>query len=460
MSIRLRLTLLYSSLLIAMLILFSVAVFGILGHLLHSQIDDDLVETLDDIERIILENRDAEGHIQTEDLPLRLFHPADNMYIQLWLPKELELINLSKNLESYTEHLDPNAVGHNRTVFSNVRANGVDLRVATRPLVVDGQTMGYLQVATSTEPIENAIHKLAIILTLLGTIGGIIAFFVGRWMASKALTPINSINQTAQQIVAADDLKRRVPYTGNDELGALTETINRMLERLDRLFSSQQQFVSDVSHELRTPLAAIQGHVEIIQRFGYDEESMEAIARSTERMVYLVEDLMFLANADIGRVNLILMPVDLDTLLLEVYNHVKAFNKEQVAIYLQNIEHIQVNADPHLLKKLLKHLLMNAIAYTDKTGQITLDLRQHDQWVDVIVSDTGIGIAEEDLARIFYRFYRADKARSRLSGGSGLGLSIALWIARAHGGDLLVESQLGHGTTFTVRLPHTSSMRS
>lgn len=454
MTIRLRLTLLYSSLLIAMLALFGMAVFGILDQTLRTQTDNNIVDVLDDTEHIILDNRDQDGNIQAKDLPLKSFQPTDSMYIQLWLNDEQELVNLSRSLEGYNEHLDASAVGHEDTVFSNVHIDDLDLRVATRPIVIEGQTVAYLQVATSMKSIQDATYNLAVIMVLLGTVAAIIAFFVGGWMASRALAPINSINTTAQHIVAADDLKRRVPYSGNDELGALTETINRMLERLDRLFSSQQQFVSDVSHELRTPLAAIQGHVEIIQRFGYDEESMMAIARSTERMVHLVEDLMFLANADIGRVNPTVMAVDLDTVMLEIYNHAKSISKDRVSVQLDDLEHLSVKADPYLLKNMLKHLVLNAIAYTDAHGKITLSLQQHDNWADIVITDTGIGISPEDLEHIFNRFYRADKARSRLSGGSGLGLSIAMWIAKAHGGNLLVTSKLGEGTTFTVRLPY------
>ncbi len=456
MTIRLRLTLLYSSLLIAMLALFGMAVFGILDQTLRSQTDDNLVDTLDDTEQILLANRAADGHLQPTYFGLKSFQPIDSMYVQLWLHNEQELINLSRSLEGYGEHLDANSVGHTQIVFSNVEIDGINLRVATRPMVIDGHTMGYLQVASSLESIQHATYNLAIIMGILGAIAVMLSLFLGSWMASRALAPINSINNTAQQIVAADDLKRRVPYNSSDELGALTATINRMLERLERLFTSQQQFVSDVSHELRTPLAAIQGHSEIIQRFGYEEESMTAIARSTERMVHLVEDLMFLANADIGRLNPVKADVELDTVLLEAYNHAKTLSKDRVVVQIQHLDHVMVKADPYLLKNLLKHLITNAVTYTNDQGHVMLSLRQHGQWVDLSVTDTGIGIAPEDLSHVFDRFYRADKARSRISGGSGLGLSIAMWIAKAHDGDLLVESTLGKGTTFTLRLPYLS----
>lgn len=454
MTIRLRLTLLYSGLLIAMLALFGIAVFGILDQTLRSQTDEDLVEVLDDTERIIIANRTPEGDFEASDLPQESFQAIDSVYIQLWLPEEEKLINLSRSLGDYAHHLDAAAVGNDDVVYSNVNVDDIDLRVATRRIEVDDETIAYLQVASSLESINDATHNLAIIIGLLGAIAVLLSVLIGTWMARHALAPINSINTTAQHIVAADDLKRRVPYEGNDELGALTSTINNMLERLDGLFTSQQQFVSDVSHELRTPLTALQGHVEIIQRFGYDEESMTAIARSTERMVHLVEDLMFLANADIGRLHPVKMPIDLDTLLLEVYNYAKSLGNGSVNMELKVLDHLSVDGDPQLLKNLLKHLVTNAITYTDSGDAITLQLKQHGQWIDIVVQDSGIGIAQEDISHIFDRFYRVDKARSRERGGSGLGLSIAMWIVKAHGGQLLVTSDIGRGTTFTVRLPH------
>lgn len=460
MTVRLRLTLLYSTLLIAIIVVFGVAVYGILERTLRTQLDDDLQAVLDDTERSIRDNLSAEGEIVIAPLRLNTFQSRDT-YVQLWLTENDLLVNLSRSLGTYSEALDPAALSFTSTEdnHSHVTIEGIGLRVITRPLVVEGEHVAYIQVAASLEPVEQATDRLFKIMLSMGLGLTIISGLLGYWMALNTLKPINKINETAQAIVAADDLKRRIPYNGKqDELGALADTINQMLQRLDKLFSTQQRFVSDVSHELRTPITAIQGHVEIMQRFGYDEESMASIARSTARMVQLVEDLMLLANADIGRLVPTIAPVELDTLLLDFYHRAKQISAEQgnkhPTIKLGTITPIVTQADEHLLGLLLKHLVNNAVCYTEAGGSITLSLEQSpDRWAEIHVQDTGIGIAEDQLEQIFDRFYRIDLSRTRPKGGSGLGLSIASWIAKAHHGELLVKSKLGEGSVFTLRLP-------
>ena len=222
--------------------------------------------------------------------------------------------------------------------------------------------------------------------------------------------------------------------------------------RLERLFNAQRRFVADVSHEMRTPLTTIQGNLDLIRRIGYDEEALEAIESEAGRMSRLVGDLLLLAKADAGRLSLEKTNVDLDTLVLEVYNQAHLLS-EGVDVRLGNLDRAQVLGDPDRLKQLLLNLVSNGLKYTPAGGSVTIDMTRDERTVKIAVSDTGIGIPEEDLPHIFDRFYRVDKARSRAQGGTGLGLSIAKWIADAHGGCLTVTSQLGHGSTFTISLP-------
>ena len=270
------------------------------------------------------------------------------------------------------------------------------------------------------------------------------------------MRPIKAITETAQQITDTDDLSQRIPVAvPTDELGRLTETINDMLGRLETLFQMQQRLVADVSHELRTPLTTIQGNLDLLRRGAADDpamrgEALHAIGDETERMRRLVNDLLLLAQADAG-LKLSLQPVELDTLLLDVYRQTSVM-AGSVALRLGAEDQAMVQGDADRLRQLLLNLVVNALKYTPAGGEVTLGMRRSDGWVQVAVSDTGVGIAPEDLAHIFDRFYRADPSRAR-SGGFGLGLPIAQWIAQAHGGRIEVASELGKGSTFTVWLP-------
>jgi len=268
-----------------------------------------------------------------------------------------------------------------------------------------------------------------------------------------ALQPVDTIAQTARQITAADDLSRRIPYDGPpDELGQLTQTFNETLARLERLFNVQRRFVADVSHEMRTPLTTIRGNVDLMRRFGYDEEAIAAIDGEARRMSRLVEDLLLLAKADAGRLPLERQLVELDSIVVEVFNQARVLS-DTVTVALGPVEPARVIGDSDRIKQLLLNLISNGLKYTPEGGTVTLGLQRDGEWVDVNVTDTGVGIPAEDLPHIFDRFYRVDKARSRAQGGTGLGLSIAKWLAEAHGGQITVTSEPGSGSTFTIRLP-------
>ena len=183
------------------------------------------------------------------------------------------------------------------------------------------------------------------------------------------------------------------------------------------------------------------------------DESLEAIDAEVARMSRLVRDLLLLAETE-GGMSFHMKPVEVDTVLLEVYRQAQVMAAGRVKVRLGHEDQAQVQGDADRLKQLLLNLVNNAIAYTPEGGTITLSLnRRPDGWVRVCVADTGIGISHDNLPHIFDRFWRADKARSRQAGGSGLGLSIARSIAEAHGGTLQVESELGKGSTFEVLLP-------
>jgi signal transduction histidine kinase len=284
-------------------------------------------------------------------------------------------------------------------------------------------------------------------------------------MSWLALRPIDRITQTAGQIARAQDLGRRLPVpTTDDEVGRLVSTFNAMLERLDRLFQAQQRLGADVSHELRTPLTTIRGNVDLLRRGAADDPieratALDAIEGEVDHMNRLVADLLLLAQAEAG-MQLQKQLVELDTLILEVYRQAQLMSAtrfpagEGVTIRLGHEDQAIVEGDPDRLKQLLLNLIDNALKYTPEGGTVTISLYRDPEWVRVSVEDTGVGIPPDVLPHIFGRFYRAQREGRT---GVGLGLSIAHWIAEAHGGRLNVESEVGQGTTFTLWLPTESA---
>jgi signal transduction histidine kinase len=281
---------------------------------------------------------------------------------------------------------------------------------------------------------------------------------LGSWLVlGRSLAPLGTVTETAQAINRADDLSRRIPYNGpaNDEIGSLIESFNQTLERLENLFTSQQRFLADVSHELRTPLTVIKGNVDLMRRMKQlDEESLTSIDQEAGRLTRLVGGLILLIQAESGKLALNLKPVELDTLILEVFHEMRVLAGTNVRLKLADIDQVQVNGDRDRLKQVLVNLVANAIQYTPQGGEVFMSLAIIGEQARIIVRDTGPGIPSEDLPYIFERFYRAEKSRTRTrTSGFGLGLSIVQWIVENHGGTIKVESKEGQGTTFAIWLP-------
>jgi len=219
--------------------------------------------------------------------------------------------------------------------------------------------------------------------------------------------------------------------------------------------------LADVSHELRTPLTVIKGNVDLMRRMkSLDEESLASIDQEAGRLTRLVGGLLLLTQAESGSLPLENKPVELDTLLLEVFQEMRVLAGERVKLQLTEIDQVQVQGDRDRLKQVLLNLTANAVQYTPSGGEIFLSLAKIGEQARLIIRDTGPGIPAEDLPHIFERFYRAEKSRTRSrSAGFGLGLSIAQWIVDKHGGKIEVDSKEGQGTTFCIWLPLSAPLR-
>jgi signal transduction histidine kinase len=213
-----------------------------------------------------------------------------------------------------------------------------------------------------------------------------------------------------------------------------------------------------VSHELRTPLTVIKGEVALMRRFGQvDDESLTSVEGEVDRLTRLVGDLLLLAQAESGRLPMDMKPVEIDTILLEVFQQMRTLAGDKLTLHIGEIDQVQAVADRDRIKQVLLNLVGNAVHYTPSGGKVVLALRKVNEQARITISDTGPGIPAADLPHIFERFYRGERSRKRVAGGQssgfGLGLSIAYWIITNHGGTIEVESKEGQGTTFCVWLP-------
>jgi heavy metal sensor kinase len=281
----------------------------------------------------------------------------------------------------------------------------------------------------------------------------------GLFLADRALRSIDQIAQIAQEISVGSDLSRRIGYKGaTDEIGRLSQTIDRMLARLQSSFEQEKRFTADASHELRTPLTAIKGRIGMIlqqpRTTTQYQETLQQIEHQVDRMVRLTNDLLFLSRLDSNHLPWNPISLDLSQLLETVLEQMQQLADERQLSLVKKIEpNLFIQGDPDYLIRVFVNLLDNAIKYTPAQGQVTVRVMLQGGEACVMVSDTGTGIAAEHLAYLFDRFYRVESARSRQTGGTGLGIAIAHEIVRFHSGVLTIQSQLDQGSIFTVLLP-------
>ena len=331
----------------------------------------------------------------------------------------------------------------------------ISLRVYTAPVQENNRLIAFLQVAQSTEEIQNTLEQLLTTLVISIPVLVLITGFSGYWLAARALAPVDRITRTARRI-SAEDLSARLnlPAT-DDEVGRLAGTFDAMLARLDDSFQRERQFTADASHELRTPLTAMQAILSVIREKRRSpqeyEQALADLAEETDRMQVLAENLLHLARED-GSKTPSHESIDLSTLLRDVADSMRPLAESKALALSSKIpDNLILTGDRDDLIRLFVNLLDNAIKYTQR-GQITVSADQlKGGGLKVPIADTGIGISNEHIAHIFDRFYRVDKSRTIHS--AGLGLAIALDIARAHGGSIEASSVAGRGSTFTVRLP-------
>ena len=374
MKLRARLALLYTSIVGGILLLFGAGVYVAVSFTLTNQVDVSLKQTA---EAIIDGSRvGSVGELTILSLP-KLDLAAD-ILIQVW-DRDRNLLRDTPNIRDFGEALDPFNLNAGQPVFRDLDVGGARLRVLTVPMVIANseRIIGVMQVGRSLAVVDNAQRVLQVGLVLGVFISMAIAALAGWFSTVQALSPLETVTQTALQITRADDLSRRIPYNGppEDEVGQLITAFNQTLERLENLFDSQRRFVADVGHELRTPLTVIKGNAALLRRMEtVDLESLDSIDNEVDRLSRLVGDLLLLAQAEAGKLPLVHEVVELDSLLFDALARLKVLAEGRVTMRLSEIDQVLVCGDADRLKQVLLNLIGNAIKYTPVGGQVVAGL--------------------------------------------------------------------------------------
>lgn len=440
LSIKARVTLWYT--------FFMILVFGITAVYLVSssqrmsgrQMRERLVDTVTDA---VSQVRFRYGELDAEELDFYKNGVSVFLYDtqgRLLAPKVTRGIQVDSLLEDQT--IKTASSGRERWMIYDVYSEEEDAGFWVRGMISMteyGQAMGNLPILFGS-----ALPLLAV----LAALGG---FRITR----QAFRPVTQMAETARAIGTGSDLSQRIETDGRgDELNQLGDTMNEMLARLQASFEAERQFSSDVSHELRTPIAVIRSQCEfaLSGQAGEEEkrEAFEAVLKQSERMNSIVSQLLLLSRAENGKFVPEREPVELNVLCETVCEELEAMAAERQVELTWNTEELQITGDETLLIRMVNNLVSNAIRYNRPGGSAEVSLRKRGKYAVLTVRDTGIGIRREDLGQIFSRFYRADRSRS--SEGTGLGLSMAAWIARVHGGSIRAESVYGEGSVFTAEL--------
>src|SRR5580704_17837759 len=453
-TLRTRLTFLYVSLLCVVLVLYAGSTSIFLWQSLLRELDLSLDRDLETVENLIALTPDGRIAVNTGDqegvLLLEIWSASGTL---LYQSEDLR----GQLLGAPVKKDDPSHPA-NRSVSL---ANKMSVRVTTLPHKLGIQTV-VVRLGVSENALRDEFGRMVGALALGLPIALLLVGVTGYFVALRALRPLDSMARRAKQISAEHLNERLVIENPNDELGHLGTAFNETLSRLEHSFEQLKQFTADASHELRTPLTAMRSVGEVAMQNGgdirYHHDVIGSMLEEVNRLTHLVDSLLIFARADSGHLPLQRLEVGLLELATEsaVLLEVLAEEKKQ-SLEIEGDNSLTVIGDRLILRQALVAIIHNAVKYSPSQGNIHVRVGAENGDALIEIRDSGPGIPTEHRAKVFKRFYRVDKARTRDEGGSGLGLSIADWSVRAHGGQIELECCEPHGCTFRIRLPRNGS---
>ena len=431
-----------------------------LRYRLIKEIDQFLLDETKEMEKVLSQEPQETNFLMRfeDEVMARKYYP---FFFQILDPKG-EPLYISEGFREIGYELQDRVLINARNrkeTLEEINSDGgrIAFRIISTPVYRDGRLIEIIQLGTQLHYVkrnlshfrDNILIALPIIL-VFGTLGGWV-------LARRSLSPIGYIAVKAQSITS-QNLSERLTVRGTgDEMDNLIRTINAMIARLESSFKRMAEFTADASHELKTPLCAMRGEAEVLLlKERKAEEYQEGLAHFIEQFDHLnqmINDLILLSKLDTTEVALKMAPLRLDLLIKDLCNFFQVLAEQKnIALEIGTLEEVTVIGDKIRLQQLFTNLIDNAIKYTTQ-GAIRVTAKKNEDAVAVKIVDTGMGIPEEEREKIFKRFYRMDKSRSRETGGVGLGLSIAEWVVHAHHGRIEVDSEINRGSTFTVYLP-------
>lgn len=453
-SIRFRLTIWYTGTLLLMLLLYGGGVFAFVWHRLSSDLDRRLHEDFEIVETML--DRTPEGQVRW----IGPLHPHEGeeldhqIWAEAWSP-EGELLFRGEFPDWLTEAMaKPETDGE--TIRHLSLSNGRKVRYLEEPFPVGGRPV-IIRVIRSEDRLYETLASLTLIELLGLPLAVAIAALVGHALARRLLEPVALMTEQARSITA-DRLHERLPvHNPDDELGHLADVFNTTFARLERSFEQLRQFTSDASHELRTPLTSIRSVGEVALRESRNEsayrETIGSMLEEADSLTHLVDSLLTLSRADGGRVTMRQERLDLTEVAREVVSDLGVLAEEKrQSLSVEASEAVHVSADRQVLRHALVNLVDNAVKYSPDGSVVRIVVSRTARGPTLEVIDHGPGIPAAHRERVFERFYRIDRSRSRLDGGVGLGLAIARWAVEANGGRLELESEEGEGSIFRVTL--------
>lgn len=459
-SLRARLFMSFTALLAAALLVFGVIVWLLAREAMSSDVDDFLRGKAMLLARLMPPTRLEIEPWMEQDLQVqerRFF--VQNFAADGTLGGKSSNVSISLPLTDEARRSEHPAGG---VILETISIGGREYRVATHPRRErwGEPVVMYAQAATSMESVHLRQRRLLVWLVGCG-VAMLVSGAAASWFLSRQwLRSVTALEETARTISAGDLGRRRLFAPSDDaELAALAASFNHLLDRLESAHTAQQRFTADASHELRTPLTVLRGEIEVALRKPRSSDEYRDVLISNkeeiERLSRLTENMLALAHVDVGDAITQRELVNVSEVCSTVTAKLQSLATEkQITLHHEDstTEPLSVNGDRIALERIMQNLVENAVRYSPAGESVTARVSKHEHHIQIEVIDTGGGIAPEHLPHLFERFYRVDKARSRAHGGSGLGLSIVKALVEAHGGSVSVASEVGRGSTFTVRL--------